>query len=103
MFSRVKKDLEGGIEKVKWFSSLLSERIRIEITIFKLLYKSEELKKQQDKLLREIGEKVYEMREESKNIYANKDVVSAIKELDALEPEIRETLEKASDISKIVA
>ncbi len=103
MLSRVKKDLDSGIEKLKWFSSLMSERVRIEITIFKLLYKSEEMKKQRDKLLRQIGEEVYEMRGKDKNVYANKEVAHAIKELEALEPEIKETAEKASEISKLVS
>ncbi len=103
MFSRIKKDFDEAIEKIKWFSSLLSERVRIEITIFKLLYKSEELKKRRDELMKKIGEEVYEMRGKEKNIYANQEVINAIKELETLEPEIRETIERASEISKIVA
>ena len=101
MQSRVKKDFESGIKKVKWFATLLSERVRIEITIFKLLYKSEELKKKRDELLRQIGEEVYEMREKGKNVYNSKEVLAAIKSLQSIEPEIRETLEKASDFSKL--
>lgn len=103
MFSRIKKDFDEGIERIKWFSSLLSERIRIEITVFKLLYKSEELKKRRDELMRKIGEEVYEMRGKEKNIYTNKEVMDAIKELETLEPEIKETIERASEISRIMA
>lgn len=103
MFSKIKKDLDEAIEKIKWFASLLSERIRVEIMIFKLLYKSEELKKQRDELMKKIGKVVYEMRGKEKNIYASKEVMDAIKELETLEPEIKETIEKASEISKIVA
>lgn len=103
MYAKIKKDFDEGIGKLKWFASLLSERVRVEITVFKLLYKSEELKKRRDELMQKIGEEVYEHRGKEKNIYANKEVVSAIKELEALEPEIKETVEKASEISKIVA
>ncbi|BCB96891.1 hypothetical protein JZK55_18130 [Dissulfurispira thermophila] len=103
MFNRVKKDFDEAIEKIKWFASLLSERIRVEITVFKLLYKSEELKKRRDELMRKIGEEVYAMRGKDKNIYANKEVIVAIKELETLQPEIQETIEKASEISRIVA
>lgn len=103
MVSRVKRDLDNGIAKLKWFSSLLSERVRIEITIFKLLYKSEELKKQRDSLLRQIGEEVFEMRGKDKNVYSNKEVAHAVKELEALDPEIKETTEKASEISRLVS
>lgn len=103
MYAKIKKDFDEGIGKIKWFASLLSERIRVEITVFKLLYKSEELKKKRDELMRKMGEEVYEHRGKEKNIYANKEIVSAIKELETLEPEIKETLEKASEISKITA
>lgn len=103
MFSRIKKDFDEAIEKIKWFASLLSERVRIEIMVFKLLYKSEELKKRRDELMRKIGEEVYELREKEKNIYANKKVIDAIRELKTIEPEIKETIESASEISKIVS
>ena len=103
MIGRVKKDFESGIKKVKWFATLLSERVRIEIAIFKLLYKTEELKEKRDKLLRQIGEEVYEMRDRGKNVFSNKEVLAAIKSLESIEPEIRETLEKAADFSKLDA
>jgi len=100
MISILKRDFEAGIEKLKWFSSLLSERVRVEIEVFKLLYKSEELKKKRDELLKKIGQEVCAAKGKEKNIYANKDVMDAIKELEALDPEIKETVEKASEISR---
>lgn len=100
MLGRVKRDFEEGVAKVKWFSSLLSERVRVEITVFKLLYKSEDLKKRRDELMRKIGEEVYALRGKDKDIYAHRDVAEAIQELERLEPEIRETLEQASEISR---
>jgi len=103
VIGRIKKDFESSIKKVKWFAALLSERVRIEVTIFKLLYKSEELKKKRDELLRQIGGEVYEMRDKGKNVYSNNEVLTAIKALESIEPEIRETLEKASDFSKLDA
>ena len=103
MFNRIKKDLEDAIAKIKWFASLLSERLRIEIEVFKLFYKSEELKKRKEELLKKIGEEVYELRGKEKNIYSVKEVAEAIKDIDLLEPEIKQTLEKASEISSTTA
>jgi seryl-tRNA synthetase len=103
MLSKVKEDFENGIKKVKWFSELLSDRVRIEIAIFKLLYKSEELRKKKYELLRQIGEEVYEMRGKDKNVYDIKEVMAAIKAIESLEPEIKETMEKVADINKLVA
>ena len=101
MFSRIKKDVEEGVAKIRWFASLLSERLRIEITVFRLLYKSEELKKNRDELLKRIGEEVYELRGKDRNVYAQKEIAEAVNELERLDPEIRDTLEKASEISRI--
>ncbi|MDI6801921.1 MAG: hypothetical protein QMD01_07720 [Thermodesulfovibrionales bacterium] len=103
MFNRIKKDFDEGTGKIKWFASLLSERLRIEITVFKLLYKSEGLKKQRNELMKKIGEEVYFMREKEKNIYSNAEIMSAIKELESLELELKKTLEEATEISRIIA
>lgn len=103
MFDMIKKDLEDAIAKIKWFASLLSERLRIEIEVFKLFYKSEELKKRKEELFKKIGEEVYELRGKEKNIYSVKEIAEAIKDIDLLESEIKQTLEKASEISSITA
>lgn len=101
MLGRIKRDFEEGVAKLKWFSSFLSERVRVEITVFRLLCKSEDLKKRRDELMRTIGEEVYALRGKDKNVFAQKEVAEAIHELERLEPEIRETIERASEISKI--
>lgn len=101
MISKLKNDVENAIGKIKWFATLLSERINIEIMVFKLLYKSEKLKKRREELLRQIGEEIYKMKDKEKIIYTNKNIMDAIKELDNLEPQIKESIEKASEISKI--
>jgi hypothetical protein len=102
MFSRIKKDLENAVEKIRWFANLFSERVRIELTVFKLLYRSEELKKRRDELLMGIGLEVYELRGKNRNIYARSEVTEALKELERLDPEIKEIVDKASEISRIV-
>jgi hypothetical protein len=101
MYARIRNDLEQGLNKIKWFAGLLSERVRIELTVFKLLNKSEELKKKRDSLLQKIGEEAYRMHKSATGIQPSKDMLDAVKELDALEPLIKETIDKASEISRI--
>lgn len=103
MYSRIKSDIDEGLRKIKWFASLLSERLRIEIAVFKLLYQSEELKKRRDELLRQVGEEVYAQRGKDKNVYTNPAVVGALRELELLEPEIKETVDRAEEISKLTS
>jgi seryl-tRNA synthetase len=103
MYARIKNDLDEGLNKVKWFARLLSERIRIELTVFRLLHKSEELKKKRDIMIKKIGEEAYRMNKSDKGINPSKDMLDAIKEIDALEPLIKETVDKAAEISRITA
>lgn len=103
MYTRIKNDLDEGLNKVKWFARLLSERVRIELTVFRLLHKSEELKKKRDALIRKIGEEAYRMHKSDKGIQPSKDMLDAVREIDALEPQIKETIDKASEISRITA
>lgn len=100
MLSKLKNDLENAIGKIKWFATLLSERINIEMMVFKLLYTSEKLKKRREELFRQIGEEIYKMKDKEKIIH-NKNIMDAIKELDNLELQIKESIEKASEISKV--
>ena len=103
MYTRIKNDLEQGLNKIKWFAGLLSDRVRIELTVFKLLYHSEELRKKRDLLLNKIGEEVYHMNKTEKGIHPSTEVLDAIKEIDALEPRIKEAVDKASEISRITS
>jgi hypothetical protein len=43
MWRKVKDNLDSGVERVKWFSSLLNDRLKIEIALMKLLYRSSEM------------------------------------------------------------
>ncbi|MGO9377103.1 MAG: hypothetical protein ACLPN1_10560 [Dissulfurispiraceae bacterium] len=103
MYARIKYDLNEGFSKFKWFARLLSERIRIELTVFRLLHQSEELKKKRDVLIRKIGEEAYRIHKSDNIIHPNKDMLDALKEVDALEPQIKETIDKASEISRMTS
>ena len=100
MWKKVKENLDSGIGKIKWFSVLLSDRIKIEYSVMKLLYQSEQMKKKRDELLKTIGQRVYELKEHSeKSILKDNIVADALDELDNINSEIESTKKKASEIS----
>jgi seryl-tRNA synthetase len=101
MYSKIKTDLDSGIEKVKWLARLLSERVRIEMEIVRLSWQSEELKKSRDTLLRSIGEEVYLMRKGERGIYADRRILELLSEIEALEPRLKETVERMSEINRL--
>ncbi len=104
MWSRLKKSFDNGMKKIQWFSSLLSERLRIEISLFKLAGKIEGLEKRKSEIMKSIGEKVFEMRQNpAADIYSQKEIRVSIKELEEVEKQIEEIKNQAEDISSLVA
>ena len=102
MWKRIKNNLDSGIEKIKWFSSLLSERLKIEFSVMKLLNDRAKMEKDRAEKMRFIGERVFEIRKESdRNVFKDKAITDSIAELEKLETEIEDIKKKTSDISKV--
>ena len=98
----VYENLKNGIGKIKWFATLFSERMNIEIAIFKLLYQSDEMSKKKEVLLKIIGERVIELKGHSeKNIFRDSDIAGALEEIEKLDKNINDLKSKASDISRV--
>ena len=102
MLKRLKNNFDGGVEKLKWFSSMLSDRIKVELSVFKLLYHSEQMEKEKDALLKTIGQRVNEMKTgPERNILKDSVIADAMQEIERLNSEIESTKKKASEISRI--
>ncbi|MEW6215439.1 MAG: hypothetical protein AB1478_09620 [Nitrospirota bacterium] len=103
MLKRLKNNFDRGIEKIKWFSSLLSDRLKIEYSVMKLLYQSEQMESKKDELLKTIGQRVYELKEYSdRYILKDRVVMEALSELEKINNEIDATKKKASEISSTI-
>lgn len=103
MWRKLKENFDRGIEKIKWFSILLSDRLKIEYSVMRLLYQSEQMKKRSDELMRTIGQRVYELKRHSDR-YILKDgvIADALSELEKINTEIESTKKKASEISSSI-
>lgn len=102
MWKRVKNNFDSGIERIKWFSSLLSERMKIEFSVIKLVSDRDKKEKDRAEKMRLIGERVFELREQQdKNVLKDKVIASAISEIEKLDSEIEDINKKASEISKV--
>ncbi len=104
MWKKLKNNFDSGVEKIKWLSSLLSERLKIEYLVMKLLYQSEQLEKKRDELIKTIGLRVYEMKEyPDRHILKDRVIIEALNEIEKINNEINMTKKKASEISRIDA
>jgi hypothetical protein len=102
MLYRIKKSLEDGWGRLRWFSSILSERIKVEIAVIKLLRESADLEKGRERLVMEIGERVFELRASKDiSIYVDPKVTSALKELEEVEGKLSELRSRATEIGEV--
>jgi seryl-tRNA synthetase len=101
MLIGLKKSLDEGVGKVRWISSLLSERLKVEMAVIKLLRESDELEKRRNELIKDIGERVYDLKDRKEmDILGDPNIKTALKELEPLDEELKELKEKASEIGK---
>jgi hypothetical protein len=104
MWKRIKENFDSGADKVRWFSSLMNERMKVELSLFKLLYKTTEMEKNRASLMKTIGERVFELRNASeKRILRDPAILEALESLEKLDSEIADMRRKASEIEKIEA
>jgi hypothetical protein len=100
MWKRLKNNFDSGIEKIRWFSSLFSERLKIEYLVMKLLYQSEQMERKRDELMKTIGQRVYELKGyPDRYILKDSIVIEAVSEIEKINSKIDLTKKKASEIS----
>jgi hypothetical protein len=102
MWGKIKNNFDSGMERIKWFSSLLSERVKIEFSVIRLISDRDKKEKDRAEKMRRIGERIFEMREQhDKNALRDNIVAGAISEIEKLNSEIEEIKKKVSEISKV--
>lgn len=100
MWTRIRSNFESGIEKLKWFSSMFSDRLKIELSVMKLLYESDCLEKNKDDIMKTIGKRILELKgQPERNIMKDTIIMDALSEIERINSEIDSTKKKASDIS----
>jgi seryl-tRNA synthetase len=101
MIGGIKENFDRGIGKIKWFAEVLNERVKVEIALMRLILKSDEMKKKREKIVKSIGERVYELRNQpSSNITRDEKIREAVKEMEGLDADMESLKAKASEIDK---
>jgi hypothetical protein len=102
MIKRIKDSFDSGVEKIKWFSALVSDRAKVELSVMKLLYQSDQLEKRREDLMRSLGRRVLELKDyPDRQILKDTIIADAITEIEQITSEIEQTRKRASEISKI--
>lgn len=104
MLSKLVTEFFRGIEKIKWFFSLLAERIKVEIALIRLLGKSEQYTQEKNRLLIAIGTRIVELKRTKKtNVLEDTVIRKSLKDLEKLEGEIEQLRKTAQEISAVEA
>lgn len=102
MLKKINDNFKKGLDRLKWFSSLFSERIKVEIAVIKLLFQSDKMNRQKDEYLKIIGQRIVELKGHAeKNIFKDEVIMNALDEIGNLQKNIDELKQKASEISRV--
>ena len=100
MIEKLRRNFDNGIEKLKWFSGLLNERLKVEIAFFKYAGQAEKLRKEKDEYARAIGEKVFEERQQLSLLAMDAGLKSLLNEMELVDEELSRIVDQASRIGK---
>lgn len=102
MWKKIKDNLYSGIDKVKWFAALLNDRVKIEISLIKLIYQSTEMDKKRADSLKAIGERVVELKNNpEKQVMRDHIIIETLNRIEALDAEIEDLRKKVSEVSRV--
>jgi len=102
MLKNISKNVMEGLARIKWFFSIVAERVKIEIAVIRLLGRSEHYENERKRLLESIGERVADLREGGPvNIYDDPLVMEHLRKLVKLEEEISSLRDEAREISAV--
>ncbi|MBF0473040.1 MAG: hypothetical protein HQK93_04820 [Nitrospirae bacterium] len=102
MFTKLRKDFERGNVWLKWFGGVLSERLRIESSLLRIFVTVNSLENKRDLLMKDIGEQIFNMRNEPiTDIYNVKVIRDNIKGIEELNLLISKTKKEAAEFNSI--
>jgi len=102
MIEKIKDSLDAGVGKIKGMANIVSERLKVEAAVIKLIREAGDLEKEKGALLQSVGERVFELRGRGEvNVYEDTRVRQSLAEVERLDAEITEIKKKASEISKV--
>lgn len=101
MLEIIKKDILQGLKTLNFWAKTISERVKVEINILKVLSEIHKLIEKRDEILKRLGQETYQSWGSLSNLQENEKILSFIKELKEVEKEIEEKKKKLSDLGDV--
>lgn len=99
MINSIKKDFLRGLKTIKFWTEIISERIKIEINVIKITAEINTLAEKRDEFLREIGKEVCE--NSKTDTGENQKITTLIRKVRELEAEIEDKRKKLTELEEI--
>ncbi|MBI5025632.1 MAG: hypothetical protein HZC12_02665 [Nitrospirae bacterium] len=101
MWEKIRKNFKEGLDSLKWFAAFLAERTKAETSMARLLYESNKLEKKMDELYRDVGKRVFDLREKGEKVELKDPIIlQSLDEIIRLRQEIEDCKSKSRELGK---
>ncbi|MBI5056772.1 MAG: hypothetical protein HZB61_09180 [Nitrospirae bacterium] len=102
MIDRIRRNLNKGLDQVKWVATFLAERTKAETEIAKLLFESTKIEGKIDDLYRDIGKRVTELKEKGeRSVWKDFIIQQALDEVKHLKEAAEDYKNQANNLTKL--
>jgi seryl-tRNA synthetase len=97
----IKRDFLQGLKTFKFWAEVLSQRVKIELNVLKLISEINKLSLKRDLFLKSIGKEIYESWNENLNIKESENISSLIRQIREIEAQIEDRKKKLSELEDL--
>lgn len=101
MIDSIKRDLIQGLRTFRFWAQVFSERVKVEINVFRIIGEIHSLHERRDELLRELGKEAIDNWSNIKNLEENERVHSLIRKIKELDEKIEENKRKIKELGEM--
>lgn len=87
-----------GLKTFKFWATVISERIKIEINVLKLIREMNKLNLKKDELLKSIGKEIYDSWDRDLEVKENEKISSLVRQIREIEIEIEDKRNKFKEL-----
>jgi len=98
MIEIIKKDFSRGLKTFKFWASVISERLKVEINVLRLIGEMNKIASKRDELLKEIGKEIYSLWGSDLNIKDHEKLSNLMREIKELETDIENKKKKMDEL-----
>lgn len=101
MLEIIKRDFLQGLKTFKFWAEVLSERVKIELNVLKLISEINRLNIKRDAFLNSIGKEVYNLWGGDFNLKENEKISSLVRQIREIEAQIEDKRKKLSELEDL--